>query len=64
MGNYNLFFIGFVDVIHTTSVPFGISSSIGNVDFYPNGGGPSQPGCNSLLDMMKDIPGMEGESFT
>ncbi|XP_021948084.1 pancreatic triacylglycerol lipase isoform X2 [Folsomia candida] len=51
----------FVDVYHTTTAPFGFGTSIGTVDFYPNGGGPSQPGCKSaVLDMMKDIPGMEG----
>uniref|UniRef100_G3MMB2 Lipase domain-containing protein n=2 Tax=Amblyomma maculatum TaxID=34609 RepID=G3MMB2_AMBMU len=43
----------FVDVIHTHSGSLqerklGIKDSIGNVDFFPNGG-KSQPGCESML---------------
>ncbi|KAJ8961730.1 hypothetical protein NQ318_021330 [Aromia moschata] len=36
----------FVDVIHTNQAVFGIVPSIGHVDFWPNGGGPKQPGCS------------------
>ncbi|KAL3889396.1 hypothetical protein ACJMK2_001740 [Sinanodonta woodiana] len=34
----------FVDVIHTNANGYGIASSVGHVDFYPNGG-KLQPGC-------------------
>lgn len=37
----------FVDVIHTDIGHFGITSAIGDVDYYPNGGH-SQPGCPPL----------------
>lgn len=37
----------FVDVIHTSS-EYGITSGIGHVDFFPNGG-KKQPGCNTIL---------------
>ncbi|ODN04003.1 Pancreatic triacylglycerol lipase [Orchesella cincta] len=48
----------FVDVMHTAARSFR-ANSIGHVDFYPNGGGPTQPGC-TMLDMVQDIPGMQG----
>lgn len=35
----------FVDVIHTDAGIFGFPTSIGHVDFYPNGGISPQPGC-------------------
>ncbi|XP_014247554.1 pancreatic triacylglycerol lipase-like [Cimex lectularius] len=35
----------FVDVIHTSVYYLGVYKPIGHVDFYPNGGGPLQPGC-------------------
>lgn len=38
----------FVDVIHTCGGVLGYFSDIGHVDFYPNGGVPSQPGCFGL----------------
>ncbi|KAK3913320.1 Inactive pancreatic lipase-related protein 1 [Frankliniella fusca] len=34
-----------VDVIHTTAGFLGLEQPIGHVDFYPNGGTMSQPGC-------------------
>ncbi|XP_067624561.1 pancreatic triacylglycerol lipase-like [Eurosta solidaginis] len=38
----------FVDVIHTCAGVLGFKRPIGAVDFYPNGGGAFQPGCNQL----------------
>ncbi|XP_018564368.1 uncharacterized protein LOC108905824 [Anoplophora glabripennis] len=35
-----------VDVIHTCAGFLGLKQPIGHVDFYPNGGGPPQPGCS------------------
>ncbi|XP_035709249.1 endothelial lipase isoform X2 [Folsomia candida] len=35
----------FVDVYHSNQGEFGTLSTLGNVDFYPNGGGPFQPYC-------------------
>lgn len=35
----------FVDIIHTCGGVLGYGSDHGHVDFYPNGGTPSQPGC-------------------
>ncbi|KAK9507398.1 hypothetical protein O3M35_007261 [Rhynocoris fuscipes] len=35
----------FVDVIHTSVHYLGVYEPLGHADFYPNGGGPLQPGC-------------------
>ncbi|CAB0006542.1 unnamed protein product, partial [Nesidiocoris tenuis] len=35
----------FVDVIHTSIYYLGVYKPTGHADFYPNGGGPLQPGC-------------------
>lgn len=35
----------FVEVIHSNRFVFGYGTSLGHADFYPNGGGPMQPGC-------------------
>lgn len=35
----------FVDVIHTCIGYLGWFDALGTVDFYPNGGYPTQPGC-------------------
>lgn len=36
----------FVDVIHTSGWWAGFYDPVGDVDFYPNGGFPDQPGCS------------------
>ncbi|XP_066142143.1 phospholipase A1-like isoform X2 [Euwallacea fornicatus] len=38
----------FVDIIHTCAGYLGFKSPLGHADFYPNGGGPPQPGCSIL----------------
>ncbi|XP_066253315.1 phospholipase A1-like [Euwallacea similis] len=38
----------FVDIIHTCAGYLGFKSPLGHADFYPNGGGPPQPGCSVL----------------
>lgn len=38
----------FVDVIHTCAGTLGFVSAVGHVDFYPNGGTATQPGCPFL----------------
>jgi len=38
----------FVDVIHTCAGYLGYKTPLGHADFYPNGGGPPQPGCSIL----------------
>ncbi|RZF48256.1 hypothetical protein LSTR_LSTR006223 [Laodelphax striatellus] len=38
----------FLDVIHTCDNILGIYEGIGHADFYPNGGGHTQPGCSSF----------------
>lgn len=35
----------FVDIVHTNQGVFGYLGDIGHVDFYVNGGGPTQPAC-------------------
>lgn len=35
----------FVDVIHSAGGYLGIYGPVGDIDFYPNGGIPIQPGC-------------------
>lgn len=45
----------FVDVIHSNKGVFGYKYPCGHVDFWPNGGGPFQPGC-SLADRLTRRP--------
>uniref|UniRef100_A0A8C4JVT3 Triacylglycerol lipase n=1 Tax=Dromaius novaehollandiae TaxID=8790 RepID=A0A8C4JVT3_DRONO len=54
----------FVDVIHTDSAPtipylgFGMSTAIGHLDFYPNGG-EQMPGCDkNALSQIVDLDGI------
>ncbi|KAJ6642191.1 Phospholipase A1 [Pseudolycoriella hygida] len=42
----------FVDVIHTDGGVLGYPVNTGTVDFYPNGGRRSQPGCIFLVDFL------------
>lgn len=42
----------FVDVIHTCGGVLGFYEPVGHVDFYPNGGVPSQPGCNGFKEVL------------
>ena len=37
----------FVDVIHTAGAPVALEDALGHADFYPNGGGAPQPGCQN-----------------
>lgn len=36
----------YVEIIHTCGGKLGILRPLGHADFYPNGGGPRQPGCD------------------
>ena len=50
----------FVDAIHTCAGALGYYSDLGNADFYPNSGMPSQPGCCCIIEFtgtksVKDI---------
>lgn len=40
----------FVDVIHTCAGKLGHKKNLGHVDFYPNGGKSTQPGCDFTSD--------------
>lgn len=51
----------FVDVYHTNQGVKGIIGLLGHVDFFPNGGGPFQPGCSNLTNF-NDI--FTGKTFT
>lgn len=42
----------FVDVIHTDGHLYGYPWPMGHADFFPNGGGPYQPGCD-VQDMAR-----------
>lgn len=42
----------FVDVIHTSAGFEGYKKAIGHADFYPNGGGPPQPGCEEISNLI------------
>lgn len=41
----------FVDIIHTCAGTLGLYAPIGHVDFYPNGGTPTQPGCQAASEL-------------
>lgn len=43
----------FVDVIHTDGHVAGYPWRMGHADFFPNGGGPYQPGCD-IQDMSRN----------
>lgn len=42
----------FVDVIHTCGKFLGLFEPLGHVDFYPNSGQPSQPGCGGFKEVI------------
>lgn len=44
----------FVDIIHSSAGTLGFRKPIGHVDFFPNSGKASQPGCKG---MFKEIMG-------
>ncbi|XP_001608012.1 phospholipase A1-like [Nasonia vitripennis] len=39
----------YVEIIHTCAGNLGVRRPLGHADFYPNGGGPRQPGCGADL---------------
>lgn len=43
----------FVDVIHSCAGVLGMPAPLGDVDFYPNGGFPPQPGCEGVSAMVE-----------
>lgn len=45
----------FVDIIHTCAGTLGLFAPIGHVDFYPNGGTPTQPGCQPTAELTGEI---------
>lgn len=42
----------FVDIVHTCSGVLGFQKNLGHVDFFPNGGISTQPGCGFLVDFV------------
>lgn len=52
----------FVDIIHTCAGTLGLFAPIGHIDFYPNGGTPSQPGCQATSELTGKS-GRENEHF-
>lgn len=44
----------YVDVIHTNGDKNGILKSLGNIDFFPNGG-KSQPNCSKIKDKSRPL---------
>ncbi|KAJ3626153.1 hypothetical protein MTP99_016671 [Tenebrio molitor] len=52
-GHLNKSDADFVDVIHTCAGYLGMKMSIGDADFYPNGGSVPQPGCGSVFEMIE-----------
>ncbi|KAK7590573.1 hypothetical protein V9T40_002186 [Parthenolecanium corni] len=57
----------FVDIIHTAGGAAGYYSTLGHVDFYPNGGTPMQPGCledsNSVSGLSQSYSCSHGRSY-
>jgi hypothetical protein len=47
----------FVDVYHTNQGMKGYLGLLGHVDFFPNGGGPLQPGCSNVTDITDVLTG-------
>lgn len=43
-----------VEIIHTNDRYYGLPDAVGHLDFYPNGGGKSQPGCHDDYDCAHD----------
>lgn len=43
----------FVDIIHTNIGYAGYETPLGHADFYPNGGGPLQPGCDQVIEVIR-----------
>jgi len=52
----------FVDVYHTNQGLKGYPGLLGHVDFFPNGGGPFQPGCSNISDFSDVFTGKSGVS--
>lgn len=45
----------FVDIIHTSAGLLGFLAPIGHLDFYPNGGIASQPGCSEITKIFSKL---------
>nr|CAD7198397.1 unnamed protein product [Timema douglasi] len=55
LGRLNTLDAEFVDVIHTDSGQLGFPNPIGHIDFFPNGGRRTQPGCDMVTLLKRGV---------